>query len=138
MGYEGGVTFQLAHKITPTSLLVAAGRYARTMGLKAVYTDHSLFGFNDAASIHLNKVRPSTLPPRRPPTRVQTLTRPPAHHSPQQLLKFTLSDAHHAIAVSHTCRENLVLRASLHPLQASYIDTSRPATGARLCPAPLQ
>lgn len=73
---------------------------ARTMGYKAVYTDHSLFGFSDAASIHLNK-----------------------------LMKFTLSDINHAICVSHTCRENLVLRASLDPASVSTIpnavDSSR-------------
>jgi phosphatidylinositol glycan class A protein len=30
---------------------------AKTMGYKAIYTDHSLFGFADAASVHLNKVQ---------------------------------------------------------------------------------
>lgn len=43
------------------------------MGLRAVFTDHSLFGFADAASILTNK-----------------------------LLKFTLSDVDHVICVSHT------------------------------------
>lgn len=47
--------------------------HARTMGLRTVFTDHSLFGFADAASILTNK-----------------------------LLKFTLSDVDHAICVSHT------------------------------------
>jgi hypothetical protein len=27
--------------------------HARTMGYKCVFTDHSLFGFNDASSIHM-------------------------------------------------------------------------------------
>ena len=47
--------------------------HARTMGLRTVFTDHSLFGFADAASILTNK-----------------------------LLKFTLSDVDHVICVSHT------------------------------------
>ena len=66
--------------------------YARTMRYKVSYTDHSLFGFADAASIHINKV-----------------------------LKFTLSDLDHAIAVSNTCRENLVLRAGLNPASVATI-----------------
>ena len=47
--------------------------HARTMGLRTCFTDHSLFGFADAASILTNK-----------------------------LLKFTLSDVDHVICVSHT------------------------------------
>lgn len=47
--------------------------HARTMGLVTVFTDHSLFGFSDAASILANK-----------------------------LLKFSLSDVGHVICVSHT------------------------------------
>ncbi|OAQ61042.1 phosphatidylinositol N-acetylglucosaminyltransferase GPI3 subunit [Pochonia chlamydosporia 170] len=66
--------------------------HARTMGLRTVFTDHSLFGFADAASILTNK-----------------------------LLKFILSDVDHSICVSHTCKENTVLRASLDPLMVSVI-----------------
>jgi len=62
------------------------------MGLRTVFTDHSLFGFADAASIFANK-----------------------------LLKFSLSDVDHVICVSHTCKENTVLRASLDPLMVSVI-----------------
>jgi phosphatidylinositol glycan class A protein len=47
--------------------------HARTMGLRTVFTDHSLFGFADAGSILTNK-----------------------------LLKFTMSDVDHVICVSHT------------------------------------
>src|SRR5579864_1710962 len=47
--------------------------HAKTMGLKTVFTDHSLFGFADAGSILANK-----------------------------MLKFTLSDVDHVICVSHT------------------------------------
>lgn len=60
--------------------------HAKTMGYKVVYTDHSLFGFSDLACVHINKV-----------------------------MKFMLSDIDRAICVSHTSKENLVLRASLEP-----------------------
>ncbi|CAE7297255.1 PIGA, partial [Symbiodinium pilosum] len=82
--------------------------HARTMGYHTVYTDHSLFGFADAACIHVNK-----------------------------LLKFFLTNVEHCICVSHTSRENLVLRASLNPANVSVIpnavDTRRftPDTGKR-------
>ena len=56
-----------------SSLCHEAILHARTMGLRTVFTDHSLFGFADAASILTNK-----------------------------LLKFTLSDVDHVIGVSHT------------------------------------
>lgn len=85
------ITIVHGHQATST-LMHECILHARTMGYKAVYTDHSLFGFADAASINLNK-----------------------------LMKFTLSDIDHAIAVSHTCRENLVLRASLAPHSVSAI-----------------
>ena len=75
-----------------SSLCHEAILHARTMGLRTVFTDHSLFGFADAASILTNK-----------------------------LLKFTLSDVDHVIGVSHTCKENTVLRASLDPLMVSVI-----------------
>lgn len=66
--------------------------HAKTMGYKALYTDHSLFGFSDLACIHINKV-----------------------------MKFVLSDIDHAISVSHTSKENLALRASLNPYKVSVI-----------------
>ncbi|KAL8945756.1 MAG: hypothetical protein Q9222_007751 [Ikaeria aurantiellina] len=75
-----------------SSLCHEAILHARTMGLRTVFTDHSLFGFADAASILTNK-----------------------------LLKFTLSDVDHVICVSHTCKENTVLRAFLDPLMVSVI-----------------
>ncbi|KAI6088773.1 glycosyltransferase family 4 protein [Hypoxylon rubiginosum] len=75
-----------------SSLCHEAILHGRTMGLRTVFTDHSLFGFADAASILTNK-----------------------------LLKFTLSDVDHVICVSHTCKENTVLRASLDPLMVSVI-----------------
>ena len=59
---------------------------------QVVFTDHSLFGFADAASILTNKV-----------------------------LKFVLADIQHAICVSHTSKENTVLRACLPPSRVSVI-----------------
>ncbi|KAF3481048.1 uncharacterized protein GIQ15_03807 [Arthroderma uncinatum] len=76
--------------------------HARTMGLRTVFTDHSLFGFADASSILTNK-----------------------------LLKFTLSDVDHVICVSHTCKENTVLRASLDPLMVSVIPNALVAENFR-------
>ncbi|KAJ2724605.1 Phosphatidylinositol N-acetylglucosaminyltransferase GPI3 subunit [Coemansia sp. Benny D115] len=66
--------------------------HGRSMGLKTVFTDHSLLGFGDVSGILLNK-----------------------------LLKFTLSDVNHAICVSHTSKENTVLRAALDPRQVSVV-----------------
>jgi phosphatidylinositol glycan class A protein len=66
--------------------------HAGAMGYPTVYTDHSLFGFADVASIHINKA-----------------------------LRFALSDVGHCICVSRTCRENLVLRCALDPHEVSAI-----------------
>ena len=66
--------------------------HARTMGLFAVFTDHSLCGFHDTGQILTNK-----------------------------LLEFTLSDINHVICVSHTSKENTVLRASLDPRNVSVL-----------------
>lgn len=73
--------------------------HARIMGLKAVFTDHSLFGFADASSIITNK-----------------------------LLKFSLAGVNHVICVSHTSKENTVLRASIHPELVSVIPNAVDAT----------
>ena len=61
--------------------------FSSIMNYKTCFTDHSLFGFADASSIHMNK-----------------------------LLKLSLSDVTHVICVSNTSKENTVLRASLDPL----------------------
>ncbi|GAC93030.1 glycosyltransferase [Pseudozyma hubeiensis SY62] len=66
--------------------------HARTMGLRAVFTDHSLFGFSDTASILTNK-----------------------------LLRFALSDIDAVVCVSHTGKENTTLRANLDPAKVSVI-----------------
>ncbi|KAJ9188815.1 hypothetical protein P3X46_000176 [Hevea brasiliensis] len=60
--------------------------HAPTMGYRVVFTDHSLYGFADVGSIHMNKV-----------------------------LLFTLADVSQAICVSHPSKENTVLRSGLHP-----------------------
>jgi len=56
------------------------------MGIKTVYTEHSLFQFNDAAGIHLNKI-----------------------------VKWFMTDLDAAIGVSHICKETMVLRAKIKP-----------------------
>lgn len=60
--------------------------HAHLMGVRTVFTDHSLFGFDDAASILTNK-----------------------------LLEAALRNVDAVICVSHTGRENTVLRARLLP-----------------------
>jgi phosphatidylinositol glycan class A protein len=79
------------------------------MGYRVCFTDHSLFGFADASSIHMNKI-----------------------------LKFSLSDINHVICVSNTrypfprlhvayliillcSKENTVLRGQLDPNLVSVI-----------------
>jgi phosphatidylinositol glycan class A protein len=79
------------HQAT-SSMMHEALMHAKVLGLRTVFTDHSLFGFADLASIHLNKV-----------------------------LKFTLSNADMCIGVSQACRANLVLRASLDPARVRAI-----------------
>lgn len=59
---------------------------------QVVFTDHSLFGFADASSILTNK-----------------------------LIKGLLADVQHVVCVSHTSKENTVLRACLHPGDVSVI-----------------
>ena len=84
---------QIVHAHQTTSVL---GQlciiHSRTLGYKTVFTDHSLFGFADAACINLNK-----------------------------LLKMVLSDIDHCISVSHTSKENLSLRAAINPYNISVI-----------------
>jgi len=70
---------QIVHGHASLSNLCHEGiLHARTMGLRTVFTDHSLFGFSDAASIMANK-----------------------------LLKFSLSDVDHVVCVSHTWYVNV-------------------------------
>ena len=62
------------------------------LGYRTCFTDHSLFGFADASSIHMNK-----------------------------FLKWSLSNVSHIICVSNTSKENTVLRAALDPKSVSVI-----------------
>lgn len=66
--------------------------HGNSMGLKTIFTDHSLFGFSTTLSIIGNK-----------------------------FLKFTLTDVDHVICVSNTCKENTVLRGYLDPSIVSVI-----------------
>lgn len=66
--------------------------HAKTMGLKTIFTDHSLFGFADASAIITNK-----------------------------LLQMSLATCNHVICVSHTGKENTALRANVQPSLISVI-----------------
>ncbi|XP_061442134.1 phosphatidylinositol N-acetylglucosaminyltransferase subunit A isoform X1 [Rhineura floridana] len=66
--------------------------HAKTMHLRTVFTDHSLFGFADVSSVLTNK-----------------------------LLTVSLCDTNHIICVSYTSKENTVLRAALNPEIVSVI-----------------
>ncbi|KAH0627142.1 hypothetical protein JD844_002566 [Phrynosoma platyrhinos] len=66
--------------------------HAKTMQLRTVFTDHSLFGFADVSSVLTNK-----------------------------LLTVSLCDTNHIICVSYTSKENTVLRAALNPEIVSVI-----------------
>nr|CAG4649287.1 EOG090X0515 [Scapholeberis mucronata]SVE93584.1 EOG090X0515 [Scapholeberis mucronata] len=71
----------------------------RLLGLKAVFTDHSLNGFADISAILTNK-----------------------------LLEITLSGCNHCICVSHTGKENTVLRAKVPADQVSVIPNATDTT----------
>ncbi|CAK8697583.1 phosphatidylinositol N-acetylglucosaminyltransferase subunit A-like [Clavelina lepadiformis] len=86
-------TILLAEKITIVhghssfSTLAHEGMFhAKSLGIRTVFTDHSLFGFADTSSILTNR-----------------------------LLEWSLADTNCVICVSHTSKENTVLRANLDP-----------------------
>ncbi|AET38102.1 phosphatidylinositol N-acetylglucosaminyltransferase SPT14 Ecym_2369 [Eremothecium cymbalariae DBVPG len=66
--------------------------HANTLGIYTVFTDHSLYGFHTIGAILVNK-----------------------------LLKFSLTCVDQVICVSHICKENMVLRADIHPDKVSVI-----------------
>uniref|UniRef100_A0A914XFT0 phosphatidylinositol N-acetylglucosaminyltransferase n=1 Tax=Plectus sambesii TaxID=2011161 RepID=A0A914XFT0_9BILA len=67
--------------------------HAWSIGLKTCFTDHSLFGFADASAVLTNKL----------------------------VLQFSLTNVDRVICVSHTSKENTVLRAHLLPDTVSVI-----------------
>lgn len=84
---------QLVHgHASLSSLAQEAILHAHLLGIKTVFTDHSLFGFDDAATILTNK-----------------------------LLVGALRNVDAVICVSNTGRENTVLRAHLSPRAESHI-----------------
>jgi phosphatidylinositol glycan class A protein len=86
-------SIQLVHAHQALSSMgLEAILHARTMGLRAVFTDHSLFGFADTAAILTNK-----------------------------LLRFFLSDVSNVICVSHTAKENTTLRAHVADPNSVYV-----------------
>lgn len=88
-----------------SSLAHQAVLHAGARGVPSVFTDHSLFGFSDASSILTNKV-----------------------------LQFTLSAACRVVCVSHTSKENTVLRAEVAPQRVSVIPNA--VDGPRFAPDP--
>ena len=131
------------------------------MGYHTVYTDHSLFGFADAACIHVailagKATEHASLNCRQTRYKVNKLLkffltnvesldritgfpgmpevgslRPASSEGTGSLLwDLVLQEPRHCICVSHTNRENLVLRASLNPANVSVIPNAvdtRPA-----------
>lgn len=75
-----------------SALALEVTLHGATIGIKTVFTDHSLFGFADASAVITNK-----------------------------LLNISLSFANHVICVSHTGKENTVLRADVPPSKVSVI-----------------
>ena len=84
---------QIVHGHSAFSALAHEGMLiGRLMGLKTIFTDHSLFGFADASAILTNK-----------------------------FLEISLADCNHCICVSHTGKENTVLRANVQKEKVSVI-----------------
>lgn len=73
---------------------------AGALGIRSVFTDHSLFGFGDAASVHLNKG-----------------------------LKWSLQEVDGFVVVSNVNKENIALRARIDPQDVfvipNAVDTSK-------------
>nr|GAT48823.1 glycosyltransferase family 4 protein [Mycena chlorophos] len=82
--------------------------HSHLLGVRTVFTDHSLFGFDDAASILTNK-----------------------------LLAGTLKNVDAVICVSHTGRENTVLRGELYERDEQAPDGIRPRDNVYVIPNAL-
>jgi phosphatidylinositol glycan class A protein len=77
----------IVHGHMGTSLLAGTAiNCAKFMGIKTVFTEHSLFNFGDMAGINLNKI-----------------------------LKFFVRELDAGIAVSQACKDNLALRIKYDP-----------------------
>lgn len=76
------------------------------MGRRAIFTDHSLFGFADLSAVFTNKV-----------------------------LQITLAYINHCICVSHTGKENTVLRACVKASNVSVIPNA--VAAAQFTPNPI-
>lgn len=99
---------KLIHAHASLSSLAHEGiLHAHLMGIRTVFTDHSLFGFDDAASILTNK-----------------------------LLEGALRNVDATICVSHTGRENTVLRARMLPHMVYVIPNALVAEQFK--PAPIR
>jgi len=69
--------------------------HSKTLGINSVYTDHSLFAFDDLACININKV-----------------------------MKCFMTDIDQTISVSYIGRENLILRIMIDPKVTNVIPNS--------------
>ena len=73
---------------------------AKCYGIRTIFSEHSLFGYNDAAGIHLNK-----------------------------LCKWIFKDLDAGIAVSNVTKENFCLRVKIDPYDCftipNAVDTTR-------------
>lgn len=78
--------------------LITAG----ILGIRTVFTDHSLFGFSDVSAIVTNKI-----------------------------LRFNLANVSHVICVSHTGRENTMIRSNVAPQRISVIPNAIDACSFR-------
>lgn len=81
--------------------------HANTMGLKTVFTDHSLYGFSNITAILVNK-----------------------------LLTFTLTNTDKVICVSHTCKDNMIVRTDISPDRISVIPNAVVSEDFRPLPGP--
>lgn len=75
-----------------STLAHEAMNVGQLLGLRSVFTDHSLFGFADLSAVVTNK-----------------------------FLEISLANCNHCICVSHTGKENTVLRAKVHQDKVSVI-----------------
>lgn len=77
---------------TASTFALEAIFHANTMGLKTVFTDHSLYGFSNIGAVLLNK-----------------------------LLKFSLTNIDRIICVSNICKDNMIVRTDVDPAKISVI-----------------